>query len=103
MKSIDAIIAWTPDRFPNENNPTRGKIIVLNFAEGAEPPMEFACTIGAYFTQWEEIGVSGRRTYIHQMYLEMIREDNLQGSVVRDALSIIDDIDSYSLGHVGYP
>lgn len=91
MKSEAAMIAWTPDREPFLDNPTRGQVKVIEFLAERDDK-NFTHTIGACDSNWEEIGVSGRQLQIEHIFQQMINGDNIDPLEARSALSRLDDI-----------
>lgn len=92
----DAMIVWTPARGVFENEPTAGQIAVTTIPQPAELRAHPMST-GACDLDWRETTDVGRRELLQRYFTQFIHRDHLNDTAVRDALGVIEDINTQHL------
>ncbi|MEN5278172.1 hypothetical protein ABE527_14625 [Brucella sp. TWI432] len=91
MKSIDAMITWTPNRDPFLQNPTCGQVRVIH--HNVEPDNnDIPCSVGACNAGWKEMSVEDRQTEINEIYRRMVEEDNIDPAYAKKQIGRIEDV-----------
>ncbi|MEJ5084144.1 hypothetical protein [Brucella pseudogrignonensis] len=90
MKSVNAMITWTPDREPFLENGTRGRVEVIHH-NVEHDDKNITHSVGSCDAGWEELGVAGREAKINEIYKQMVEEDNINPAYAKKQLSRIED------------
>jgi hypothetical protein len=91
MRLEETMIVWTPNRDLWLDKATTGQVAVTTIPEKQElkaHPM----SVGACDHNWRETDDAGRRQLLQKYFTQMIHEDKLDETRVREALSVIQDI-----------
>ncbi|AZO38795.1 MAG: hypothetical protein EOS81_07160 [Mesorhizobium sp.] len=96
MLAKDALIVWTPNSDLYEGQANRGKVVVTTMPEApasAAHPM----SAGRSDHDWNEADNAGRYNLLQQYFSSMIHDDGIDEHVARQALSVIEDINTATL------
>jgi hypothetical protein len=90
MRSLDAVIAWTPNRDPFKWLPTKGEVAVTIVPElkGFEA---HPISVGACDLNWRRATDSRRRELMQRYLTRMIYRDGLRPEDVLAAISVVED------------
>lgn len=91
MQSIEAMITWTPNREPFENNPTRGQVMVIRHNVDNDDN-NITHSVGACDHDWIDIGVQGRQERVENIYRQMVNEDNIDPDHAKQQINQMEDI-----------
>lgn len=96
MNLEEAMIVWTPARGVFETAPTAGQIAITKIPQSphlkAHPMSAGACD-----RSWREATEARRRDLLQRYFTQIIHRDRLDEAVVRQALGVIEDVDSRGL------
>lgn len=90
MRALDALILWTPNREPFQDQPLTGKISVTTIPEPTwmkAHPM----SVGACDVNWLEADESGRHHLMQRYFTQMLHRDKLNENEIYRAISTIDE------------
>lgn len=92
MRALDAMILWTPNREPFQDQPLAGTVSVTKIPE-ANKMKAHPISVGACDLSWRETDESGREELMQRYFTQMIHRDNINEQDVYRAISNIDEFD----------
>ena len=92
----EAVFCWTPNRPPFDGRPTAGTI------RGETVPIPrhdygHVKTYGRTNAEWTNATNAQRKWKLQKLFTQMLHEDFIPEEAVREALSVIHDVDPQSL------
>lgn len=93
MKAAQALIAWTPNRDYENDNPTKGKVRVGHLLEKDDPDWThgYSMTGGAAYTKRREMSGWQQTALVLLDYQRLVHEYGLDPAVVHQAFLNIDE------------
>jgi hypothetical protein len=91
MRLEETMIVWTPDRDDWKARPTTGGLAVTTIPQ-AEGLRAHPMSVGACDHNWRETDYAGRRQLLQRYFTQIVHRDKLDERRVREALSVIEDI-----------
>lgn len=92
MRALDAMILWTPNREPFQDQSLAGTVSVTTIPE-ADEMKAHPMSAGACDLSWREADDFGRQELMQRYFTQMLHRDNLNEDEVYRAISNIDEFE----------
>ena len=90
MKSVEAMVLWTPDREPFLQARSRGQIAVVTIPEPSST-QEYMCSTGASDEGWSQKNDMQRVNDLEKLRDMIVKDDNIPYATVHAAMQVVDE------------